>query len=212
MTGTNSFFILRKWETLPWVKTPSIKKLKHWILDAIFWVKVKKLYIFLYISTHSTTPKSKAPRKITTQNMRPATSSQRELLKPTWNWKRNNSENGYRPRRKPSTRKKIQTNNSVISHVYWKCLGLSRGWRSHQGQWKMEMDSSCKGDREVSTLLWRFSSQEEGLVKCGGLIISDHESLIFQRSTAVACNSENWNLISLFWSQGIYLCIQQREM
>lgn len=145
--------------------------------------------------------------------MGPAVPNQRELLKPTWNWMRSNSENGYRPRRKPSTRKKIQTINLVISHTnvnaWADCMRLEKSSGTMQNG---DRFWSCKGENGVSAVLWSSSSQEERLVKCGGFIISDCEGLILQRDTAVACNSEHWNLISLFWSQGIHLCLQQLEM
>lgn len=40
------------------------------------------------------------------------------------------------------------------------------------------------------------SASQEGLVKCGVLIISAHVSLILQSNIGVACNSENWKLLS----------------
>lgn len=39
------------------------------------------------------------------------------------------------------------------------------------------------------------SAPQEGLVKCGSLIISASVSLILQRNIGVACNSENWKLL-----------------
>lgn len=180
-----------------------------------FWAKIKKfkIYIYLCISTHLTTPKPKGPRKIfyTEYGACNAQSKRTSITHLNWMW--NNSENGCRPRRKPSTRKKIQTISLVICYINvnaW--AGCMRLEKSSGTMENGDRFWSCKGDSGVRTVLWNSSSQEERLGKCGGLIISDCESLILQRNTAVACNSEHWNLISLFWSQGIHLCLLQLEM
>lgn len=84
----------------------------------------KKTNIYIYIFTHLTTPKPKVPTKITEYE---ACNAQSKRTSKTHlklhNEKTQRMDIDLEESLQPYTRKKTQTINLFISHIYWKYLG-----------------------------------------------------------------------------------------